>query len=232
MPVVPDTINGRIAFYEAHLTPWSNNAVAIGLEAQQVLDLGVLVGAARDAYNAAVAAREASKAATLSLKNAIDAMHYGPGAGADIIRDIRNYAQSTDDPNVYALAQIPEPAEKAPAPAPGRPFDFEVGLLSTGAVNLRWKCINPGNVGGTIYEVMRKIGTGGEFEFIGSNGAKEFADVSLPNGATASEGGVTYQVTAVRSTLSGPPAQFTVNFGLGGSMTVSGTGDTQVKLAA
>jgi len=34
-----------------------------------------------------------------------------PGLGSDMIDTIKNFAQTTDDPNVYTLAQIPPPAD-------------------------------------------------------------------------------------------------------------------------
>jgi hypothetical protein len=73
-------------------------------------------------------------------------------------------------------------------------------------------------------------------EFVGASGVKSFVDDTLPSGASP----VTYQITAVRSTARGNPAQFVVNFGVGGggfavtSVTpVSGEGDgAGVKIAA
>jgi hypothetical protein len=69
-------------------------------------------------------------------------MHNGPGAGADMIQAIRNHAESKNDPNVYVLAQIPAPATPGVTPPPGTPFDFTVGLLQNGALELKWKCNN------------------------------------------------------------------------------------------
>jgi hypothetical protein len=92
---------------------------------------------------------------------------------------------------------------------------------------------------GTIYEVKRAAG-GGSMEFVGASGVKTFTDDTLPMGASP----VTYQITAVRSTARGNPAQFVVNFGTGGggltiaSITPSsapGSGDSEggeVKMAA
>lgn len=223
MSIVPDTRLGKVGFYEAHITPWTDNAAAIGLAPLQMDGFTPLVTAARAAYDAMVAARDASKAATLDFYNKVSEMHSGPGAGADIIREIKNHAQSTDDPNVYVLAQIPAPAPPSPAPAPGTPFDFSVSLLQNGALELRWKCSNAAS--GVIYEVRRSI-AGAAFTFVGSSGERSFVDESLPAGASPA----TYQITAVRSTAKGSPAQFTVSFGgAGEQMTVS---VAPVKMAA
>lgn len=239
MGIVPDTRIGKIEFYEAHALaggPWATNAAAIGLTAAQVAALGTLTTQARAAFNAAEAARQAAKAATQNFYDKVRAMHNGPGAGSDMIQAIRNWAESKDDPNVYVLAQIPPPATPGTTPPPGTPFDFTIGLLQNGALELKWKCNNPSGTQGTIYEVKRRIGGGasGPFTFVGASGVKAFTDDTVPAGSPS----VTYQITAVRSTQRGNPAQFTVNFGVGGpgltieSVTTEGGTGGPVKLAA
>ena len=51
---------------------------------------------------------------------------------------------------------------------------------------------------------------------LGAAGTKSYLDVSLPASA-AGAASVTYQIVALRSTIGGPPAQFTVKFGTGGT---------------
>ena len=51
MAIVPDTRIGKIEFYEAHLPPWSTNAVAIGLTAAKMTAFADLVKNARSAYD-------------------------------------------------------------------------------------------------------------------------------------------------------------------------------------
>lgn len=214
MGVVPDSRLGKIEFYEAHALaggPWAANAAAIGLTPASVTALGTLTTAARTAFNAAEAARQSAKSATQAFYDAVRAMHSGPGAGQDMIDTIRNFAETKNMPNVYVLAQIPPPADPSTAPPPGTPFEFRVSLLQNGALELKWKCNNPSGTQGTIYEVKRSIG-GGALNFVGATGVKSFTDDMLPSGSAP----VTYQITAVRSTARGNPAQFTVNFGIGG----------------
>lgn len=229
MGVVPDSRLGKIEFYEAHISPWTTNAATIGLTPASVTALGTLTTAARNAFNAAEAARQAAKAATQAFYDAVRAMHNGPGAGADMIDTIRNYAETKNNPNVYTLAQIPPPATPGTTPPPGTPFDFTVGLLQNGALELKWKCSNPSGTQGTIYEVKRQIGSGA-FTFVGATGVRTFTDDTLSNGSAP----VTYQITAVRSTSRGNPAQFTVNFGIGGpGLTIASiTEASPVKMAA
>lgn len=227
MAVVPDTRLAKIEFYEAHARPggpWEAHAVAIGLTPEAVAAMGTLTAEARVAYGQHLAALSAARAATDRFYDKVRAMHDGPGAGADIIRTIRNHARTLGDPGVYTLAQIPPPATPSTPPPPGTPFDFRTGLLQDGRLTLGWKCANPDGTQGTLYEVRRAIvGEGPEpgneaFVFLGATGVKSFTDETLPAGAAS----VIYRVTAIRSTSRGRPAQFIVNFGVGGVGGVGG----------
>src|SRR5688572_17274791 len=212
MSTVPNGRLGKLEFYEGHLPTWSSNAVPIGLTLPLVAALGTATANARAAYIAHTTALEASKAATLNFYDKVRIMHNNPGMGADMIQTIRTYAQTTNNPGVYVLAQIPPPAAPGPTPPPGKPSDFSVGLLENGSLELKWKCNNPSGTQGTIYEVLRREAGSADFAFVGASGAKSFVDTTLPSGSAP----VTYEVTAVRSTARGNPAQFTVNFGTGG----------------
>ena len=211
MAIVPDTRIGKVEFYEAHLAPWGSNAVAIGLTAAQVTAFADLVKNAREAFDAQQAAADAAKAATQAFYNAVSTMQ---DDGAGLIRTIKNKAESSGDPNVYVLAQIPPPAPPSVVPPPGTPFDLRVELLQTGAITLSWKCNNPSGTSNTIYEVQRKIGTaaGAGFEIIGGSGTRSFTDESLPLGPTL----VMYRITGIRGTTRGATAQFVITFGVGG----------------
>lgn len=208
MAIVPNTRLGKIEFYEAHIQPWAANAANIGLTSAQVAALMSQTAAARVAYNQAQAARDAAKAATQTFYNAVGTM---ADHGAGLIKTIKSYAETQDDPNVYVLAQIPPPAEPSPVPAPGTPYQPRVSLMQSGELALRWKCDNPAGSTGTMYEVQRRVGDG-PYVFVGSVGERIFADESLPAGSAS----VVYKVTAVRSTKRGEPALFVVNFGVGG----------------
>ena len=134
---------------------------------------------------------------------------------------------------MYPLAQIPAPAVPSPVGPPGTPFDFTVALQQTGAVTLRWKCNNPVGASGTVYEVRRRVGGTGTFGFLANVGTRSFTDETIPGGSN----GVTYQITATRSTRRGTPAQFNVNFGIGGDgltfATVTAEGENApMKMAA
>jgi len=220
MGIVPNTRLGKIEFYEAHIQPWATNATQIGLTSGQVTALMGQTAAARVAYNQAQAARDAAKAATQTFYNTVAAM---ADNGAGLIKTIKSYAETQNDPNVYVLAQIPPPAEPSPVPAPGTPYQPRVSLLQTGEIELKWKCDNPAGSVGTMYEVQRRV-DGGPYTFVGSSGERAFIDETLPAGSST----VLYKVTAVRSTKRGEPALFVVNFGVGGvSVFTAHAGDEQ-----
>ena len=219
MRTVPETRLGKIEFYESHLGPWAEAGAAIGLSNDSITALAAKTAAARAAYDTHIAAAAAARAATTDFYQTVAALHGDPGAGSDMIATIRNYAKVQDDPEVYALAQIPPPASASAAPPPGVPTDFGVDLLADGALRLTWKSRNPRGVGGTIYELVRQV-DGGPFSFIGSTGSRVFTDDTVPAGAAA----VTYQITAVRSTARGRPARHTVRFGTADTGSETGTG--------
>ena len=210
MSTVPDTRVGKIEFYETHAKAWDAVATQIGITAAEAGEMTNLTQQARAAYGASQEARNAAKAATQTFYDGTSDM---ATYGASLIAKIRAFAETTNNPAVYNLAQIPPPATPSAVPPPGTPFEFTVGLLQDGAVELNWKCTNPSGTYGTIYEVMRQIGgPSAPMTFIGATGVRTFIDATLPAGSTP----CTYKVTAVRSTSRGNPAQFTVNFGVGG----------------
>lgn len=231
MSIVPSTDIGRITFYEAHIAGWTAIPTQIGLVAADCTALAALITNARKAYNDQQTALEAARSATMTMHNAVLAMH---ALGSADIAKIKAFADATHNPNVFPLANIPAPASPSPVGPPGTPFNFTVTLTQDGFVMLKWKCNNPSGAAGTVYEVRRRIGASGTFEYLGSQGVKSFSDDTLPAGSS----GVTYQITAIRSTRRGTAAQFNVNFGVGGggglfiASTSEGTAGTTMKIAA
>lgn len=229
MSIVPESRLDKIQFYENHLAPWSANAAEIGLVPATVTSFAARVTAARAAYDAAEVARQSSKVATQAFYLAVREMHSEPGGGQDLIDTIRAFALSKGDPNIFNLAEIPPPATPGTLPPPGTPTNFTVELQPTGAILLKWRCENPVGASGTVYEVLRQS-SGGSMTYAGATGSREFLDASLPFDGSP----VVYRVTAIRSTLRGVPAEFTVKFGIGGpgsSFSVTGVSEG-VKLAA
>jgi len=166
---------------------------------------------------AQVQAQEAAKVATQQVKDAVDTLRTNAG---DVVRSIRAFAELQEDPNaVYALAQIPVPAEPSPAPPPAEPTNLTVTLEpQNGNLMLKWKASNPAGTSGTSYIVKRRLPGESTFQFIGVTGTKEFVDTTLVAGPDC----VQYTVQGQRGNSSGPVSQmFTVSFGQlpGGGMT-------------
>lgn len=224
MSTVPSKLVEKIEFYENHNAPWTANAVAIGTTTGEVGALLTKTTAARASFNAQQAAQNAAKAATVTLHTAVDTMNT---AGVDILAKIKAKA-ATDGASVYSLAQIPPPAIPGPIPAPGTPSNFVVTIQEDGSLILNWKCPNPTNAAGTIYQVSRQIGADGDFVIIGASGSRKFIDDTLPSNSAP----ITYRIVAVRSTVEGPPAQFTVSFGTSGSGAAMASVITAPRMAA
>ena len=211
MAIVPNRVQDLLEFASMHAERWQSVATQIGLTSAQALAFSNAVKTAQDDYNAAASADMVKLAATNTSQNSVRALRR---SAAETLALIKAYAENQANPNaVYDAAQIPPPATPSPAPAPGTPYKFAVTLEDSGAITLKFKCDNPAGTTGTIYEVRRKIG-GGAMAFIGASGVKSFTDETLPS--SSASGGVTYQITAVRSTARGQSASFNVNFGVGG----------------
>jgi hypothetical protein len=206
MSLYPNTIDGKIQYFQSKNTPWAANAVAIGTTTGAVTALATKVSSAQAKLAIAIAAREAAKNATADLKLAVRDM---VDAGMDIVKQIRTKA-AIDGPGVYILAQVPAPALPGPVPAPGQPTNFKVTLNPDGTVKITWKCPNPTAAVGTIYQIGRRVGGSGPFNMVGASGTRSFVDATVPAGVAS----VTYEVVAVRSTAMGTAGQFTVNFGV------------------
>ncbi len=201
MGVVPDTRLGQLEFYEAHLPVWEPNAAAIGLTAGQLTALDTLVIAARNAFDAHQAAKNAAQAATNAWYNAIDAAHEN---GSNLIAIIKTYATSTSNPNVYSTAQIPPPAAPKPAPPPGAPTEIAATLENNGSITLRWTLTQPAPGASVYTTILRQLNGTGPFVPLGDTGEKEFNDPSVAPGTPK----VTYLLQARRAGVGGQASPF------------------------
>ena len=206
---------GTIGYFGSKVAPWTTNATAIGTTTAAVTAMDAKVVAAQAKLAAKIAAHETAKNATAALDNAVDALI---DAGMDIVRQIRAKAE-IDGNDVYELAEIPAPATPGPIGPLGTPTEFSATFDGAGGLEIKWKCTNPKNSGGTVYQVWRRIGGVGEVVFLANAGEKKFLDTTIPAGSSQ----VTYQIRAIRSTSAGASAQFNVNFGMssGGPMVAS-----------
>lgn len=199
MSTLPQSRKARIEYFEARLSKWDTNAAAIGLSAGQVASLDTLVSAARSALDAAEQARTASKDSTVQFYSAEDAMR---DLGADLIKTIRAFAQTTNNPDVYALASIPPPAQPTPAPAPAQPADLSGMIDPFGVVGLAWQSVPKGPTSGIFFDVERRVGQTGAWTPLGATQEARFHDTG--GAAQAASEIVQYRVRARRGESASP----------------------------
>ena len=228
MSVIPDTLAEKLAFFEARVAEWSTNAAAIGITPGQATGISAMTAEARAKYDAAVAARAASKNATNDQKIAFDML---TTFGGDLVKTIRAYAETNDNPIVYSLASIPAPAEPTPLGPPATPTNLVAALNTSGNVDITFKA---SKTGGTTFIIERRTTPLGEitpngWTQIGITESKKFTDNALPQGL----GSVQYRVIATRSSGVGTPSQFTaLQFGTVSSASSATTSTAGIKLAA
>lgn len=211
MATVPDKITEKLAFFEQHLPVWIAKPTEIGISAAQVANLATLVVAARDAYEATVDARQASKTATTTQNFALDAMSE---FGGDLIKTIRAYAETTNNTDVYDIAQIPPPAAPTPAGPPEQPTNLTASLLTPFGLGLNWK----GSVAqGAYFGIWRKINGESSFSFIGTTKNKSFDDTTVPAGTNS----VLYYITAYRDEFSVNSGVLSIQFSAGGTTSIA-----------
>lgn len=226
MAVLPNKTIEQIEFCEAHAPLWALTPAAIGLVASQVAGLITATSNARKAYDAALSARDASKARTTTLKADTSVMR---GQASELIAQIKAFADLQANPAaVYAAAQVPMPAAPQPLPAPGKPNTINVTLLPTGAITISWEATNAAASSGVFFNIARKLP--GQANFLNVGGAPgsttesrrmSYTDNSIPTSAAAN--GAQYIITGQRSGVFGLPSdaivvQFGVD-GLGASVT-------------
>jgi hypothetical protein len=233
MAVLPSSDAQLVAFCEAHAPVFIANAAAIGITPAAATAFDLQTKAVRGKLNAALAARNASKAATTVYHGDAEALR---NTAADLVRFVKAFADaSANPPAVYALAQIPAPTPPVPQPPPGQPTDFVATLNSSGSVTIKWKCADAAASSGAFFSIRRKLGTGpGAFALIGTTQSKTFEDAGILLGTSVA----TYIIQGFRNDLAGPEGvQFTIQFGVGGqtitSLTLGETGeDVEFKAAA
>lgn len=221
MPTIPTSRPEQIDFFEQHVAVWVNDPAAIGLASAVVTDLNGLTQQARAAFVSVQAAREAAKAATTTYHNTTDAMR---AAGSAAIDTIRAYARTTGDDEVYAVAQIPPPQQRDPAPPPAAPTDITLNPQPDGSIQIKWKITQPAPGAEIQTVVQRKLNNAGAWQNLGVTGLKTFTDSTVPAGTEL----VTYMLHATRGGEAGPFSQQTsINLGVPGNQ-----GEQGLSLAA
>ncbi len=225
MATLPPGRLETLTFCETHWPVWLLNAAALSLTPAQVNALKAATEGNRTAFNNAESTRQTAKAATTTYHNTGETMR---DQAAAIIRTVRAYAVQTNNPAVYALAQIPPPAAPSPVPLPEKPSNITITLEPGGAVRLRWKSRG---AGGAFFTVQRRVGPSGPFVTTGNSQTKTFLDSTLPAGSI----NATYIITGIRGDRAGIPSDAVlVQFGVadGGGLAIQSVSGGKLRTAA
>ena len=204
----PNTIDGRIQFFQQRLAAWAADPAAIGLTAEQIGDLQTKLTLAANARSTALTARQQARSAT-SIQNAslADLMDQGTA----MIAAIRAFAELSGNPDsIFETAELDAPKIGAgsPLPPPIPATDLRTNLNNLGQVELAWKGTT---ANGTYYDIYRELNASGGFSLIGSISAKRFTDATVPAGTMRAS----YYLVTRRDDLPGAPGEpVTMLFGV------------------
>ena len=224
MPVLPGTRKTNLEFFEQHIATWqAAPPTAIGLTAAQLTAFAAVIGKARTAFNTAEGARIASKAATTDFYGQCDPM---VATGRDLIRTIKAFAESSANPDaVYALAQIPPPAQGSPGQPPDVPTNLTADISAAGELTLHWDATTSGPSTGVFFIIARKNPGQAAFTTLVGTAEKAF----IAPGFTGCDGVVQYRIMAVRGSLSSDWGEvIAIDLGGGGQAAA----DPGLKMAA
>lgn len=206
--VWPQTAQQQLAWLESRLADWTSHTDDLGITDTQIADLTSMVNESRTALNSALTARSIAKAATSGFYSTARPMQLYAGA---LIKQIRAYAGTTDDSNVYTIARIDPPSPPTPAPAPEMPWDVRTKVENDGSVSVTWRARNAASHAGTSFELQRLLNDGNTYTFLALSGIKKFNDQTVPPGTQKA----TYRLRATRGTLQSPWSEpVTAHFGV------------------
>lgn len=213
MSTIPERLADVVPWCKSHLTAWAADPAAIGLDEQTVAGLDAQTQEALAARRAYEQLQQAADAA-LGRSNGLTGRLRADASVA--VGRVRAYAATQASPSkVLTEALLPVRRDASPLPEPGTPTRFGFELLQDGSLKATFKCDNRAEGGrrlrGVVYEVHRRDGDEGRFEFLCNAPERRFLDETIPPGTTM----VTYQVVAMTSTRRGKPALKTVSFGAG-----------------
>lgn len=211
MAVLPNSREEMIEWFSTRIAQWSANAATLGLELSQITEAASLIDNAVSVHDDAIAARQASKDATISYYNGADALR---AYGADLIKVIKATAESTDNPDIYSLASIPPPADPTPAGPPEQPTNLTATVLLPFGIGLSWN----GSVSQSAYfEVYRRLENESTYSILKTTKEKSFEDRTIPDGVDT----VQYYIAAARDEFRTNSSTLAVQFGTGGSTSIA-----------
>lgn len=226
---VPTNIPDLVSWCNVHAGLFSSHATSIGLTTAQATAFTTLVGTMITNQGKAEDARQASKDATKQFQSSVISVRALAGA---YVNTIKAFAETTNNPNVYALAGISPNDPPSPLPAPVPPQAFTTSINPDGSLTVRFKVTQPEGVNNVQYLVSRRLnGSTGPFALVTAVGSeKAFTDITLPVGVDR----VDYIVQPKRGEVLGAQSNvLAIQFGsLPGGLTITGTSVGGVKLAA
>jgi len=208
-PVLPSSREQMIAWFSDRVADWAANAAAIGLNPAQAAEIAMRIAAAQNDLQTATDTRIASRNATVNFHDSADSLRE---YGADLVKVIKAFAESTDDQGVYSLASVPPPAPPSPAGPPPAPTGLTAKLLPGGGLRLSWKGTTSQ---GAFFGVYRKAEGETAFTFLDAPADKTFDDTTIPAEANT----VTYYIQARRDDFRVDSGHLAITFGAGGQAT-------------
>jgi hypothetical protein len=188
--VLPDSRTQMIQWFADRVAGWAADPVSIGLTALQVSDLAAFLAAAQTGSSDATAARIASRDATVVFHEGSDQLR---GFGADLIKTIKAFAETTNDANVYAAASVPPPSPPSPTAPPDVPTELTAQINGFGSISIAWK---GSRADGTQFVLQRQLtpvdAPPAAWSFAGASTTNDYTDATVPTGFAS----VSYRVYA------------------------------------
>ncbi|HRJ27599.1 MAG TPA: hypothetical protein PLO61_08845 [Fimbriimonadaceae bacterium] len=192
MRVLPRTQAETIQWVSTRIEPWTEQATTLGLDPAQVAELTDTLTETEEAYAALHAAKAALQQAQLAFELKYQELRRRTSTS---IQAIRAKAQATSNPGLYAEGSVPPPAKPSKSGSPPAPTELTSTLTNDGFIRLDWKARLQDSPFFTIYRQLPGETT---FTLLGTSGARQFVDPTLPAGTEF----VSYKVVAHRGTQS------------------------------
>ncbi len=201
---VPETQQDAIDFFATRIGDWAKGPAAIGLTSDQVTEVQSRLAEVQARLVEAHAARIAARRSTLALN---DAMRNLRSFGGDLVKTIRTFAETNNDPSVYSASGIPPVADPTPAPPPAMPTQVRATITALGTISIEWR----GRRSGGVQFIVERRDTPvnappGPWRFVAVTPANETDDDTVPPGLASVAYRVWAQSPAGASDASNPAA--------------------------
>ena len=157
---------------------------------QQIQAFEAAVSAAESAFSDRTAKAAAAKASTTAKKTAFSLLS---NRLSSCVATIDAYFKDTQDPGVYARAELDPPKDPSERPAPDKPTDLSLTSFSDGSLRLAFKV----SAGGAVFEIQRSttdlVGQQSPWATIAVTGEKMYTDPAVPGGLRS----VSYRVRGI-----------------------------------